>query len=62
MMFMAKSNKRRAIFPSDDALMKMLYLVTQDVMKKWTGRVHNWGQILLQLSIYFPDQVTNYLP
>ncbi|HQA60916.1 MAG TPA: hypothetical protein PK768_07815 [Tepidanaerobacteraceae bacterium] len=59
---MAKSNKRRAIFPSDDALMKMLYLVTQDVMKKWTGRVHNWGQILLQLSIYFPDQVTNYLP
>jgi len=57
-----KVTKGKAIFPSDDALMKMLYLVTQDVMKKWTGRVHNWGQILLQLSIYFPDQVTNYLP
>ena len=42
--------------------MEMLYLVTQDVMKKWTGRVHNWGQILLQLSVFFPDRVSSYLP
>lgn len=57
-----KVTKGKAIFPTDDALMKMLYLVTQDVMKKWTGRVHNWGQILLQLSVFFPDRVNNYLP
>lgn len=24
----------------------MLYLATQDVMRKWTGRIQNWGQIL----------------
>lgn len=57
-----KVTKGKAIFPTDDALMKMLYLVTQDVMKKWTGRVHNWGQILLQLSVFFPERVKSYLP
>ena len=40
----------------------MLYLVTQDVMKKWNGRVRNWGQILLQLSVFFPERVVGYLP
>lgn len=57
-----KVTKGKAVFPTDDALLKMLYLVTQDVMKKWTGRVHNWGQILLQLSVFFPDRVNSYLP
>lgn len=38
-----KVTKDKAIFPIDDALMKMLYLMTQDVMNKWTGRVHNNG-------------------
>ena len=57
-----KVTKGKAIFPTDDALMKMLYLVTQDVMKKWNGRVRNWGQILLQLSVFFPERVAGYLP
>ena len=57
-----KVTKGKAIFPTDDALMKMLYLVTQDVMKKWNGRVRNWGQILLQLSVFFPEWVVGYLP
>ncbi|OPL08275.1 MAG: hypothetical protein AVO33_01120 [delta proteobacterium ML8_F1] len=57
-----KATKGKALLPMDDALVKMLYLVTQDVMKKWTKRVHNWGQILLQLSIFFPDRVNSYLP
>ena len=56
-----KATKGKSVFPSDDALMKMLYLVTQDVMLKWTGRIHNWGQILLQLSVFFPEKVKSYL-
>ena len=27
-----------------------------------TSRIQNWGQILLQLSIFFPDKVKPYLP
>lgn len=56
-----KVTKGKSIFPSDEALLKMLYLATQDVLRKWTGRIPNWGQILLQLSIFFPDKVNPYL-
>jgi transposase-like protein len=56
-----KVTKGKSIFPTDDALLKMLYLATQDVVRKWTGRIHNWGQILLQLSIFFPEKVKPYL-
>ncbi len=56
-----KVTKGKAVFPNDEALLKMLYLVTQDVMLKWTGRIHNWGQILLQLSVFFPDRVSSFL-
>jgi len=56
-----KVTKGKSIFPTDEALLKMLYLGTQDVLRKWTGRVQNWGQILLQLSIFFPDKVTAHL-
>lgn len=56
-----KVTKGKAVFPTDEALLKMLYLVTQDVMLKWTGRIHNWGQILLQLNVFFPDRVRSFL-
>ena len=56
-----KVTKDKAVFPNDEALLKMLYLVTQDVMLKWTSRIHNWAQILLQLSVFFPDRVNSFL-
>ncbi|MGG3471609.1 IS256 family transposase [Neobacillus pocheonensis] len=56
-----KVTKGKSIFPSDEALLKMLYLATMDVTRKWTGRVQNWGQMLLQLSVFFPDRVGQHL-
>ena len=56
-----KVTKGKSIFPTDESLLKMLYLATMDVTRKWTGRVQNWGQMLLQLSVFFPDRVSNYL-
>jgi transposase-like protein len=56
-----KVTKGKSIFPTDEALLKMLYLATQDVLRKWTGRIQNWGQILLQLPIFFPEKVKSYL-
>ena len=55
-----KVTKGKSIFPSDDALLKMLYLATMDVTRKWTGRVQNWGQILLQLEVFFPDRMGSH--
>ena len=56
-----KVTKGKTIFPNDESLLKMLYLSTMDVMKKWTGRVLGWGQIILQLSIQFGERVTPYI-
>ena len=56
-----KVTKGKSIFPNDESLQKMLYLATMDVLRKWTGRVQNWGQILLQLSVFFPDKVKSTL-
>jgi putative transposase len=56
-----KVTKGKSIFPTDEALLKMLYLATMDVTRKWTGRVQNWGQMLLQLSVFFPDRIGQHL-
>ncbi|MFQ7233304.1 MAG: hypothetical protein ACLRPU_00405 [Enterococcus hulanensis] len=53
--------KSKSVFPSDESLIKMLYLVTIDVTKKWTMKVQNWGQILSQFVIFFETRVTDYL-
>ncbi|MEK8130439.1 IS256 family transposase [Paenibacillus filicis] len=52
-----KVTKGKSIFPTDESLLKMLYLATMDVLRKWTGRVQNWGQILLQLTVFYPERV-----
>ncbi|MCD1259292.1 IS256 family transposase [Paenibacillus athensensis] len=56
-----KVTKGKSIFPTDEALLKMLYLATMDVIRKWTGRVQKWGQMLLQLSVFFPDRIGQHL-
>lgn len=56
-----KVTKGKSIFPTDEALLKMLYLATMDVVRKWTGRIQNWGQILLQLSVFFPERIGQHL-
>ncbi|SFL54154.1 Transposase (or an inactivated derivative) [Paenibacillus sp. 1_12] len=56
-----KVTKGKSIFPTDEALLKMLYLATMDVTRKWTGRVQNWGQMLLQLSVFFPERIGQHL-
>ena len=53
-----KVTKSKAIFPSDDALFKSIYLAMMDITKKWTGSGWNWGQTLDQFMIYFGDRIT----
>ena len=40
-----KATKSKAVFPNDDALLKMLYLAQVDITKKWTGRRRDWGRL-----------------
>lgn len=54
---MRKVTKTTSIFPHDEALRKLLFLAQQDISKKWTMKVQNWGLIISQLAIEFPDRV-----
>ena len=53
-----KVTKSKTVFPSDDSLLKMLYLATMDITKKWTGHRQDWGQIHSQLEIYFEERLS----
>lgn len=52
-----KVTKSKTVFPSDDSLLKMLYLATMDITKKWTGHRKDWGQIHSQLEIFFEERL-----
>ena len=52
-----KVTKSKTVFPSDDSLLKMLYLAMIDITKKWTGHRQDWGQIHSQLEIFFEERL-----
>ena len=51
-------NKQRNVFPSDTALLKALYLATHEITKKWTMLLRNWGRVLGELEIMYPDRLS----
>ena len=57
---MRKVTKSKSVFPSDDSLLKILYLAMQDATKKWTQPRRNWGIIHSQLEIYFAERLQPY--
>lgn len=52
-----KVTKSKPVFPTDDSLLKMLYLAMMDVTKKWTQSRRDWGKIHSQLEIFFSDRL-----
>ena len=52
-----KVTKAKSVFPTDDSLLKMLYLAMMDITKKWTGRRQDWSVIYAQLAIFFEDRI-----
>lgn len=54
---MRKVTKTTSVFPHDESLKKLLYLAHRDIAKKWTMPVQNWGLIISQLAIEFPERV-----
>ena len=56
-MQLRKVSKTKTVFPTDDSLVKILYLATIGVTKKWTVPVRDWVLILGQLQIHFEDRL-----
>ncbi len=51
-----KFTKTKVIYPTEDALRKSVYLSVQEISRKWTMPIPNWGIIIGQLMIFFEDR------
>lgn len=52
-----KLNRQRSVFPSDQALLKALYLATFEATKKWTQPIHGWGQAYGEMCIMYEGRL-----
>lgn len=52
-----KVTKTKGSFPSDMALLKLIYLAYRNIRKKWTSPLQNWGLTVSQLSIWFEGRL-----
>jgi putative transposase len=52
-----KFTKTKTIYPTDDAVKKSVYLSVQEISKKWSMPVRDWGIIIGQLLIFFEDRL-----
>jgi len=52
-----KVTKTKGAFTNDMALLKLVYLVTKNIEKKWTSPLQNWSLTIQQLYIKFGDRI-----
>ncbi len=55
-----KVTKNRSVFPSDEALTKLLFLAIKDLTKKWTTALWNWREVITALLAVYGDRVATY--
>ncbi|PWK23391.1 transposase, partial [Maribacter polysiphoniae] len=52
-----KVTKTKGAFTNDMALLKLVYLATKNIEKKWTSPLHNWSLTVQQLYIKFGERI-----
>jgi transposase-like protein len=52
-----KVTKTKTAYPTDEALIKIIYLTTIEAAKKWTVPIKDWKNCMSQFAIYFDDRV-----
>lgn len=52
-----KYTKNKTSFPTDDAVMKSVFLAVNEVSKKWTMPIRDWGLILNQFLLIFDERL-----
>ena len=56
-----KVTKNRLLFPTDDAIFKILFLAIRNASEKWTMPIRLWGQALNQFAIEFGKERVPFL-
>lgn len=52
-----KVTKNRAVFPTDEALFKMLFLAARDVSKKWSMPLREWKTVISYLAVAYGSRL-----
>ena len=52
-----KITKNRGVFPNQESLLKLYFLILERVAKKWTMPIHNWCAALNRFAIELGDRV-----
>lgn len=52
-----KVTKNKGVFPTDEALVKMLFLAIRDISKKWTMPLRDWRTIVSYFAIAYGDRL-----
>lgn len=52
-----KVTDARRVFPTDEAVLKSLYMAAVDLEKKWTKPIKDWPIIYAQFGILFEDRI-----
>jgi transposase-like protein len=56
-----KHTKNKGVFPSDQSVLKLVYLLSQNIMVKWRMPVKNWALVIQQLAIIYEDRLDRHL-
>jgi transposase-like protein len=54
-----KVTKNKGVFPSDDAILKLIYLSYKNISKKWDRSLHNWAISVSLLAIHFEGRLNS---
>lgn len=57
-MTVRKVIKNKRAFPSDDSMLKLVYLALKNIEKKWTMPIRDWGLAANRFTIEFGDRFT----
>ena len=56
-MTLRKITKNRSLFPSDEAVFKLMYVGLRNISKRWKMPIRNWSGAMNQLAILFEGRV-----
>lgn len=58
-MSLRKVTKNRGSFPTDEAMLKLLYLALKNIAKKWTLPIRDWKAAMNRFTILFEGRMPN---
>lgn len=56
-----KVTKIKQVFPTEDSVIKMLYLAQKDILKKQESQIYNWGAVMTELLVFYEQRLKPYL-